>query len=145
MKKQNIIIVLIIVIAIILIFSFFNSDFYRLKTLYLNPIKINEVYNNYIVDEYIDHIGIIFYEGNDKEVVIPEVINGKKVYSIEDSAFYGNAVMEKVVIPKNVIRIGHQAFIGNNKLTLFDFLNVFFFLLKLYLYLANIHNLKTNY
>ncbi len=93
-----------------------NKDYHKLDYLYDNLLKENQVYNKYIYNEYKDHVTITFYEGREEVVVIPEYINGKKVYSIDDSAFYGNDKIKKVIIPKYVIRIGHQAFIGSNNL-----------------------------
>ncbi len=114
--KKPLIIVIIIISVLIIRFIITSSSYYKLKTLYIHPIKQNQKYNDYVYDEYINHICILFYEGEEKEVIIPERINGKKVESIDDSAFYGNEKMEKVIIPKYVIRIGHQSFIGNNNL-----------------------------
>ena len=114
--KKPLIIVLIIIFLLIIRYVVINSNYFKLKTLYLNPIKENQKYDSYVYDEYYNHTCIMFYEGEEIEVKIPETINGKKVESIDDSAFYGNAKIEKVIIPKYVIRIGHQAFIGNNNL-----------------------------
>ena len=114
--KKPLIIVLIIISILTIRYVFVNSSYFKLKVLYINPIKENKRYEDYVYNEYFNHIGILFYEGSDIEVTIPETINNKKVESIDDSAFYGNAKMEKVIIPKYVIRIGHQAFIGNNNL-----------------------------
>lgn len=114
--KKPLIIVLIIIFLLIIRYVVINSNYFKLKTLYLNPIKENQKYDNYVYDEYYNHIGIMFYEGTEEEVNVPEKINNKPVYSIDDSAFYGNAKMKKVIIPKYVIRIGHQVFIGNNSL-----------------------------
>ena len=118
MKRINKPLIIILIILSLLLIRYFiiNSSYFKLRILYMNPIKQNQKYKEYVYDEYINHIGIIFYEGEEKEVVIPKKINGKKVESIDDSAFYGNATMEKVIIPKYVVRIGHQAFIGNNNL-----------------------------
>ena len=49
------------------------------------------------------------------DVVIPDMIGGKKVTSIGDRAFYGNQ-LTSVVIPNSVTSIGDDAFV-NNKLT----------------------------
>lgn len=114
--KKPLIISLIIITILIVRYIFISSSYFKLKILYINPIKENQKYKEYVYDEYINHITIMFYEGNEKEVIIPEKINNKKVEAIDDSAFYGNAIIEKVVIPKYVIRIGHQTFIGNNNL-----------------------------
>jgi len=47
---------------------------------------------------------------NDKEVIIPSMYNSLPVLKIEQSAFYGNSTIEKVVIGKNVKSIGSYAF-----------------------------------
>ena len=49
------------------------------------------------------------------DVVIPDMIGGKKVTSIGDRAFYGNQ-LTSVVIPDSLTSIGDDAFV-NNKLT----------------------------
>lgn len=118
MKKiiKILVVLLIIIILFLLRYIFINSSYFKTKTLYINPIRKNQKYKNYTYDEYLNHVGIMFYDGNEVIVKIPYKINGKKVYSIDDSAFYGNAKMEKVIIPKYVVRIGHQSFIGNNNL-----------------------------
>jgi len=54
------------------------------------------------------------YTGNDKNVVIPEQIDGVTVTRIGHCAFHDNK-LENVVIPDSVTRIGNWAF-SNNKL-----------------------------
>lgn len=106
-----------LVLAIIFAWMFFlNNTSSKLKRLYINPTKVNQIYDNYTYDEYNDHVTILSYNGNEKEVIIPERINNKPVYSIDDSAFYANPNLEKVSVPSQVIRIGHQTFIGNANL-----------------------------
>ncbi len=114
--KKILLILLILIVLLVIRCILINTSYFKLKTLYINPIKENQKYADYIYDEYYNHTSIMFYEGEEINVKIPETINGKKVESIDDSAFYGNANMIKVIIPKYVIRIGHQAFIGNNSL-----------------------------
>ncbi|MBQ2730198.1 MAG: leucine-rich repeat protein [Clostridia bacterium] len=50
-----------------------------------------------------------YYNGNEKEVVIPETVNGYTVVRIDDSAFSGD-VVTKVVIPNSVKEIGMHSF-----------------------------------
>lgn len=50
------------------------------------------------------------YEGNDKEIVIPESIDDHPVVEIREEAFYNNTGIEHIVIPKSVTRIGRSAF-----------------------------------
>jgi len=47
---------------------------------------------------------------NLKDLEIPQVINGHTVVSIGERAFYGNTVIETLVIPKTVTEIGVEAF-----------------------------------
>lgn len=88
----------------------------KLDKLYDNPISINQIYKEYTYDEYDDHVTIMTYEGKNEIVKIPSYINNKPVYSIDDSAFYGNQFIKEVIIPNTVIRIGHQTFIGCDNL-----------------------------
>ena len=89
-----------------------SSDKDMLKELYENPIKVNEEFEDYTYNEYSDHVTILKYDGDEKELNIPKQINGKLVFAIDDSSFYGNENIEKVVVPNSVVRIGYQAFIG---------------------------------
>ncbi|MBQ3474698.1 MAG: leucine-rich repeat protein [Bacilli bacterium] len=118
MKKKYIIIGIIVIIITILLcaFLYLKSDNYKLNHLFDNLIKENQLYNNYRYNEYDNHVGIVFYEGDEEEVFIPEVIDGKKVLSIDDSAFYGKTNIKKVTIPSSVIYIGHQTFIGDKNI-----------------------------
>lgn len=110
---------ILIIFLVILFFGIITKNFYyknKLNSLYDNPIKMNEKYKDYTYNEYNDHVTILTYDGHAKIVKIPEYINNKPVYALDDSAFYGNTHIEKVVVPSKVIRIGHQTFIGNDNL-----------------------------
>ena len=114
MKKQKNYKYIIIIVSLLVLsyIVFINTSYYRLKMLYKNPIKIKLVYKNYIYDEYKNYVTISSYNGEEKSVTIPDYINDKPVYAIDDSAFYANDKLEKVKVSKYVIRIGHQSFIG---------------------------------
>ena len=92
---------IIIFIVTLIVFSwifFKNTTYYKLKTLYSNPIKVNQIYEDYTYDEYSNHVAIMFYDGNDSEVTIPSKIKNKKVYSIDDSAFYGKETIDNQTV-----------------------------------------------
>jgi len=115
MKKYFLLFFVLIVFSIIII-KLNKKDINNLNNLYLNPIAINQKYENYIYNEYENHIIIYEYVGNEKNISIPDYINDKPILAIDDSAFYGNQYIEEVIIPKTVIRIGHQTFIGCDNL-----------------------------
>lgn len=115
-KKVKKVVILIFLIILTCNIFYVNSDKYKLEKLYINPIKVNQSYKEYTYNEYDNHVTILTYNGFDNIVIIPEHIKNKPVYAIDDSAFYGNRYLEKVVIPNSVIRIGHQSFIGCGKL-----------------------------
>lgn len=59
------------------------------------------------------------YKGNEKDVVIPERLRGKKVISIDDAAFKGLDITS-VVIGDNVKSIGNNVFQDCEKLSVVD-------------------------
>ena len=62
-------------------------------------------------------ITIIGYTGNDGDVVIPAMIDGKPVTSIGDNAFYESTSIKNIIIPNSVISIGGGAFAFCTNLT----------------------------
>lgn len=62
-------------------------------------------------------IEIMRYTGDEEDVVIPSTIEGKRVTSIGDSAFYGCSNLTDITIPNSVTRIGDSAFIYCDGLT----------------------------
>ena len=69
MKKLYIVLFLVIIFIIFKMcyLKFFNNN---LEELYDNPIKINQIYEDYTYDEYDNHITIKTYNEFDFEVVI---------------------------------------------------------------------------
>lgn len=55
-------------------------------------------------------VNITGYTGNDKEVVIPPVINLTPVASIGNSAFFGCTNLTSITLPEGVTSIGYAAF-----------------------------------
>ena len=53
------------------------------------------------------------YTGNEKELSIPQKVNGYRVTSIGKEAFFYNDVIQKVVLPETIERIGDEAFAGS--------------------------------
>lgn len=69
---------------------------------------------NYINYSYGDVEGIVIssFSGGttDKEIVIPNKIDGKNVIGIFKEAFYSEQYIESVVIPEGVLEVGQEAF-----------------------------------
>ncbi len=61
---------------------------------------------------------LIGYVGHDKNLTVPEAINGYMLTSIGGRAFYGCDSLTQVTIPDSVTRIGVNAFYGCTSLTL---------------------------
>lgn len=61
-------------------------------------------------------IEITKYLGHEKNVVIPDEIDGARVYRIGDGAFANNTDIETVVMSNNVAEIGSEAFLNCNNL-----------------------------
>ncbi|MGN0660467.1 MAG: leucine-rich repeat protein [Oscillospiraceae bacterium] len=57
-----------------------------------------------------DSVIINSYTGTDKEIIIPEKIDGATVTEISHHAFENNENIEKISIPSGVTKIGHLAF-----------------------------------
>ena len=59
-----------------------------------------------------DEITITNYTGSDTELIIPDTIEGKKVTSIGEKAFYLSKSIVSVTIPDSIKEIGARAFSG---------------------------------
>lgn len=62
-------------------------------------------------------VTIMNYIGNDKDVVIPSEIEGRKVVRIGDCAFLGCSSLTSITIPDSVTEIGYSAFACCTSLT----------------------------
>ena len=67
-------------------------------------------YDDFVYEEEENGITIIKYRGEDKEVVIPDKINGTKVTAIGDRAFSGCENLTDITLPESVTSIGGFAF-----------------------------------
>lgn len=74
-------------------------------------ITVNDV-SNKIISEHTEDIAIITkYNGSESTVTIPTTLGGKRVYEIENAAFYQNTSIKKLIIPDNSVGyIGEGAF-----------------------------------
>ena len=63
----------------------------------------------YWIDEESGNVVISDYKGKSKTVITPKTIKGKKVTEIEDSTFYRNTRIEKLVISEGIEKIGDMA------------------------------------
>ena len=57
------------------------------------------------------------YNGNARELTIPDKLEGKKVTAIGNSAFFGCDSLTSITIPDSVTSIGNSAFSGRSSLT----------------------------
>lgn len=80
-----------------------------------------EYYTNQFVDKPYEEAIIVAYNGDEKNVIIPNEVDGYPVRCIGSktyddgyphSAFENNTIIESVVIPNTVIDIGDDAFYG---------------------------------
>ncbi len=69
-----------------------------------------ETYGDYSYEILSDGtVEITGYNGNETEVTIPSSINGKKVTSIGDDAFFECTSLTSITIPDSVTSIGYYA------------------------------------
>ncbi len=67
-------------------------------------------FNGYTYEVDTDEITIVKYSGDEKDIVIPSVIEGKPVTQIAAFGFYEDMGLTSVTIPESVKSIGNNAF-----------------------------------
>lgn len=88
-------------VAVCLCFSVTGLPRVSVKAEILEP-----EYDGFEYEEYTEYIALTKYIGNDKNVIVPDEIYGKRVTSVKEGAFSGNATVESIVFPDNIKRIG---------------------------------------
>jgi prepilin-type N-terminal cleavage/methylation domain-containing protein len=82
-----------------------------------NGNKVNDgseyVYARYS-DGRINYTTLVSYAGSNKNIYIPDEVDGVALTNINDWAFYGCGIKEILNIPSTVTKIGAQAFINNS-------------------------------
>ena len=73
------------------------------------------------------YITITAYEGEDKEITIPGVINGYPVESIGDNAFAGCESIEKLCVSENIAYFGDWSFSGCSNLKIVELPSTFLY------------------
>ena len=87
----------------------------------LPSISYNELSNNFFQYKIKnDEIKILKYIGNEKNISIPEIIDGKIVTSIEKNAFTCNKKIEKIYIPYCIKNIEQNALFTGNSQTIIE-------------------------
>lgn len=87
----------------------------------LPSISYNELNNNFFQYKIKnDEIKILKYIGNEKNISIPEIIDGKIVTSIEKNAFTCNKKIEKIYIPYCIKNIEQNALFTGNSQTIIE-------------------------
>ncbi len=79
------------------------------------PSKPQQPTTSFTVKEEGDGVTIIGYTGEETNVVIPQIINGKAVVGIAGGAFKGMVTLTSVTIPDSVVTIAEDAFEGCNE------------------------------
>ena len=69
-----------------------------------------------------ESIEVIGYTGNDANLTIPMVIDGKTVLGIGDNAFQGSNTLKSIIVPESVTYIGMNAFSNCSNLDSIRFL-----------------------
>ncbi|WP_050608139.1 leucine-rich repeat domain-containing protein [Clostridium niameyense] len=76
--------------------------------------KVNNIYESIISkDLEVSKGNITKYNGKEKDIVIPDSINGEKVISIDKKVF-AKKDLSSLKLPKSLKQIGDAAFMGNN-------------------------------
>ena len=75
-------------------------------------IVVNDLDSNFIYYYSEDGDGVVLggYKGTDAIVVIPEIVNEKRVIMIGNGAFAGIKTIQYIILPDSIIEIGENAF-----------------------------------
>lgn len=94
------------------VYCYYNSGAYRYAVdNKIDYVLLNEnIYGDFIYNEYEDSVTIAGYIGTDENVTVPGTINGKPVTVIGDSAFCNNQSIRKVTLPDSIKVIDSDAF-----------------------------------
>src|SRR5690625_1670034 len=86
-------------------------------------VKNHSLQNRSALDFLYSHnqdgtVTIESYQGNEREIIIPEKLNGKKVTILADFSFEA-CYLKRVILPNTLVKIGFAAF-DFNELTSID-------------------------
>ena len=93
-----------------------NSTGSLLYNFYKYDLLTSVEQDGYLFEKDGDKYSLFRYDGDDKELILPESVNGVP-YSIGTSFLYGNTTVTSVVIPDSIKEIGISAFEGCTALT----------------------------
>lgn len=84
----------------------------RELTIYGKFEKEITIYNGFTYNEYTDYVEITGYVCNEKDLIIPDTINGKPVTTINAYTFFNVMGFETIYLPKSITLIKEYAFDG---------------------------------
>ena len=104
--------------------SLIDDKFYVAKLLYNESnFTIYEIPKGYSYHQYDDKNNIVIYQynGNEEEIIIPEILDDKKVVGINEKCFYNgiiynNLTIKKITIPEGIEFLENNTFYNLNHL-----------------------------
>lgn len=70
----------------------------------------NAAEKNFSYEVYDDHVELLEYSGNEKNIVVPDTLMGKPVTVLKKRCFYGNRGIKTVRLGRNIREIEEDAF-----------------------------------